>query len=160
MQSAKKFSLSIVLALLALVPVSAAVADNGQIGGYTAMAGSDGGNSGEREDMTKAEFSEESENRGEPREMDVKKSDMKLQRRLREHPIDAANGDTAVRVTAKTSDRGEEMRQFIRAQGGTLGSCHGNIITAQIPYRALPALSRLTTVTRIEGDIMLMPQKK
>ena len=160
MNFARNLGLAAALAALLSAPVYAAAADNYMPCGSLAMAENSGGGSGEAEHMTADEQSERQENMSEQQEFDKRKFDIKLQRRLREQPIDAENGETTVRVTAKTTDRGEEMRRFIKENGGNLGSCHGNIITAQMPYRTLPDLSRLETVVRIEGYIKLFPQTK
>lgn len=164
MKFAWKLGLAAVLAALLAYPAYASAADKGCCCACLGMADKDGGVSGEKEQMVQDDSSDRQEDRQEVnsdrQEFDKTKFDMKLQRRLREQPIDAENGDAVVRVTAKTTDRGREMRQFVQDNGGSMGSCHGNIITAQMPYRTLPALSRLNTVVRIEGDIKLFPLKK
>ncbi|MDO5296048.1 MAG: hypothetical protein Q4F00_05285 [bacterium] len=160
MKIANFLSMAAVGAGLLFMPVGVCACANNLQGGLMAMAAGDGGQTDRTDTSSEEDSSQPQEEKMEQQEYDKSKFDMKLNRRLREHPIDADNGSAMVRVTAKTTDRGAEMKQFLQNNGGIMGSCHGSIVTAQIPYRSLPGLSRLATVTRIEGDVMLWPHDK
>ena len=159
MKTFGKLSLAAALAFVWAVPASVAAADKDFGCCCQAMAGSEGSSAGESEEMEKAKQSDCQEDTLQ-QEFDKTKFGIGLQRRLRDNPVDAENGGVSVRVTVKTTDRGAELKRFLQDNGGNLGSCHGSIVTAQIPYGTLPALSRLPTVERIEGDIKLFPMKQ
>lgn len=98
----------------------------------------------------------DSENKAIP----MDKFDLNLRKLLRDNPPSDGDTDKKIRITVKTTDRGKALRDFLKTVDGQLGSCHGPIITAIVPYRSLLDIANLESVLRIEGNIVMYSDKE
>ena len=90
----------------------------------------------------------------------LQKFDSSLRRDYLQNPPSDSNSHQEVRFTAKVSDGGAELQQFLQSNGGAVSSRHGAILSCRVAYGRLLEAAALPSVICVQGNVKLFPVAK
>lgn len=101
--------------------------------------------------------------RSEERLADMNKFDAALKllvRQVESGQNQQIKSDSPMRLSVLVADNTTELESFLNDCGGRITSKHGKIVSCIVNYECMFDLAKLASVKRVEGKMVLLPDKR